>query len=76
MSKPVQLFRPLERLIAKQPTESYQHFLGRVASLHPATADICQQLTEQYGAWVFAEDKTAGLQSRRLMRQLLKRIDK
>jgi transglutaminase-like putative cysteine protease len=76
VSKPVQLFRPLERLITKQPTESYQHFLGRVASLHPATADICQQLTEQYGAWVFAEDKTAGLQSRRLMRQLLKRIDK
>lgn len=74
--KPVQLFRKLQRLVDKAPNESYQQLLSRVAVTYPNCADLCQQLSASYGAWVFGNDEVAGKQSWRLMRQLVKVMNK
>lgn len=76
VTEPIKLFRRLEQLEAKTPTESYQGFLNRISVLYPSTAALCQQLSASYAAWIFAEDQASAKQSWRLMRQLVTRIKK
>jgi hypothetical protein len=71
------LFKPLQRITAKQRAQSYQQYLQQMAQAHPQLASTIDIVIDGYLRWQFGGEPTGLLQARRAIEQLtvaLKRL--